>query len=115
MKSYPSLKMSVLSFILMSGCSSYKSSPEALSSIQQKNEPIPSSSYSPNIPFPHDKAFFPLEKDFSGVYYSWRECTKKFIICFKWEKRKVSFKFSDKEAMKFFKDNDFGLIKRQGP
>jgi hypothetical protein len=68
-----------------------------------------------NIPFPVDKAFFPLEKDLSGVYYSWRECTKKFIVCFKWEKKKVSFKFSDKEAIKFFKDNDFGFIKRQGP
>jgi hypothetical protein len=86
-----------------------------LSSIPLKNDSVPLVSTVVSIPFPVDKAFFPLEKDLSGVYYSWRECTKKFIVCFKWEKKKVSFKFSNQEAMKFFKDNDFGFIKRQGP
>lgn len=67
------------------------------------------------IPFPHDKAFFPMERDLSGVYYSWRECAKRFIICLKWEQKKVTFKFTDKEMMRFFKDNDFGLKKRANP
>ena len=69
----------------------------------------------PHIPMPYDKAFFPIEKDLSGIYYSWRECTKRFIICLKWERKKITFKFTDKEAIKYFKDNDFGFIKRQGP
>jgi len=56
-----------------------------------------------------------MEKDLSGVYYSWNECKKKFLICLKWEIKKVSFKFNDPEAMRFFKDNDFGLKKRENP
>jgi hypothetical protein len=69
----------------------------------------------PDIPFPHDKAFFPIEKDLSGVYYSWRECEKKFIVCLKWKHKEVSFKFNDPEMMLFFKSNDFGFIKRPMP
>jgi len=56
-----------------------------------------------------------MEKDLSGVYYSWRECTKRFILCTRWELKKVSFKFNNPEAMSFFKNNDFGLTKRQSP
>jgi hypothetical protein len=73
------------------------------------------SGFDPDIPFPHDMAFFPMEKDLSGVYYSWRECERRFIICTKWKLKKVSFKFNDSKSMKFFKDNDFGLIKRKNP
>jgi hypothetical protein len=71
--------------------------------------------FAPDIPFPVDKAFFPIEPDLSGVYYSWRECAKRFILCVKWEQKKISFKFNDPEAMKFFKANDFGFIKRKSP
>jgi hypothetical protein len=69
--------------------------------------------FAPDIPFPTDEAFFPIEKDLSGVYYSWRECTKRVIFCIKYEIKKVSFKFSDAETMKFFKSNDFGFKKRK--
>jgi len=71
--------------------------------------------FAPDIPFPAQDAFFPIEKDLSGVYYSWRECAKRFIVCLKWEQKKVSFKFNDQETMKFFKANDFGFKKRESP
>lgn len=80
-----------------------------------KNDDVSLVHVSPGIPFPTDDAFFPMEKDLSGVYYSWRECTKKFIVCLKWEQKKVSFKFNDPEMMSFFKANDFGFKKRAKP
>lgn len=107
--------MVALSFILIASCSNLELSPKVSSNTLLKNEPDPLSYNMPSIPFHYDKAFFPLEKDLSGVYYSWRECKKRFIICLKWEQKKISFKFDDKQTLKFFKDNDFGLIKRQSP
>lgn len=54
-------------------------------------------------------------KDMDGVYYSWKECTKRIIFCIKWEHKEVFFSFADKEAMKWFKANDFGFKKRENP
>jgi hypothetical protein len=69
----------------------------------------------PEIPFPTDLAFFPIDPDLDGVYYSWRECARRLVICVKWEHKKVKFLFSDKEMMRFFKNGDFGFKKRQNP
>jgi hypothetical protein len=99
----------------MSGCASLEESPKISSNTLIQNDENSLVHFAPDIPFPTDSAFFPLEQDLSGVYYSWRECKKRFVICFKWERKKVSFKFSDSEAMKFFKANDFGLKKRENP
>lgn len=69
----------------------------------------------PDIPFMADKAFYPIEKDLNGVYYSWRECTRRIIVCTKWETKKVHFGFDNKEMMNYFKANDFGFYKRPQP
>lgn len=107
--------MSALSFILIAGCSNLQSSPVVSSSTLVKNDNSTLVSIAPDIPFPADKAFFPMEKDLSGVYYQWKVCEKKFIFCVKWKIKKVSFKFNDRETMMFFKANDFGLTKRKNP
>jgi len=115
MKSFLSLKILVLNFILMSGCTSLESSPPISSNTLVKSDSVSLVHFAPDIPFPTDDAFFPIEKDLSGVYYSWRECEKRIVICIKWGVKKVSFKFNNQEAMKFFKANDFGLKKRINP
>jgi hypothetical protein len=70
---------------------------------------------SPEIPFIPEKAFYPIHPNGEGVYYSWRECVRRFVVCTKWERKEVLFKFSDREAMGWFLNNDFGFKKRQGP
>jgi hypothetical protein len=116
MKSFRAMRIIALNFILTSGCATLEQSPKISSNIlAQNNVGASLISFNPNIPFPTDQAFFPMEKDLSGFFYSWRECEKKFVICLKWKLKKVSFKFDDREAMRFFKENDFGLVKRKGP
>jgi hypothetical protein len=115
MRSFQKVRIFVLSFFLISACSTLTELPKISSNSLEKNDAVSLPALNNDIPFPTDNAFFPIEKDLSGVYYSWRECSKKFIICFKWEHRKVSFLFSDPGVMKFFKDNDFGFKKRQMP
>jgi hypothetical protein len=72
-------------------------------------------SFNPDIPFIPEKAFFPLHPSGDGIYYSWRECGKRFIVCLRWDYKEIIFRFDDKEAMRWFQANDFGLKKRQGP
>lgn len=115
MKSYLNLKTIVLSCILMSACTTLKQSPKPSSNTLLKSDGVSLVHIAPDIPFPTDDAFFPMEKDLSGVYYSWRECAKRFVICIKWQQKKVSFKFNDPEMMGFFKANDFGFKKRERP
>jgi len=115
MKNYLGLKMIALSFFLISACTTLESSPKISSNTLVENSNSALISFNPDIPFPTDQAFFPIEPDLSGVYYSWRVCKKKFILCLRWERKQVSFKFNDPEAMRFFKNNDFGFIKRKGP
>lgn len=69
----------------------------------------------PKIPFIPEKAFYPIHPSGEGVYYSWRDCTKRFIVCLKWEYKEQLFRFDDKEAMGYFLHNDFGFKKRQAP
>lgn len=73
------------------------------------------SSTSPNIPFSSSDAFYPLAKDGSGVEYKWRECSRRIIVCLKWEQKKVVFRFDNKEIMEWFIANDFGFKKREKP
>ncbi len=115
MKRLLNQKMSVLSLLLiLSSCAS-DSSPKVSSNTLVKNESVSLVHFAPDIPFAPDQAFFPLERDLSGVYYSWNECEKRFVVCLKWKHKKVSFKFNDTEAMKYFKAGDFGLTKRANP
>ena len=68
----------------------------------------------PEIPFNREDAFYPLrENPTTGNIvpsYSWRECTKRIIVCMKWTPKIVYF-----EDMSWFQANDFGLTKRQRP
>lgn len=115
MTNLKSLKMTALSFILMNACTTLSPSPKISSSSLVKSDGVSLVHIAPDIPYYNDEAFFPIEKDLSGVYYSWRECEKRFVVCLKWKLKKVSFKFNDPEMMRFFKSNDFGLKKRQMP
>jgi len=91
-------------------------SPKISSNTLAQNEQSSLEHFGPDIPFPTDRAFFPIEPDLSGVYYQWRECSKKFLgVCYRWRIKKITFKFDDKNQMRFFKDNDFGLLKRRNP
>jgi hypothetical protein len=99
----------------MNACATLEESPKISSNTLVKNEDASLVHVGPGIPFPTDAAFFPIEPDLSGVYYSWRECKRRFVVCIKWEPKKVSFKFDDPEMMKFFKANDFGFKKRENP
>jgi hypothetical protein len=67
----------------------------------------------PQIPFSVDKAFFPLRRDVDGKLkpsYQWRVCKKKFVVCIKWEAKRVFF-----EDLEWFYLNGFGLTKRRKP
>ena len=122
MKSYQGLMMNALILLLITSCSNLRQSqPFSQNTIQESEErklvhiSDKVSDSSPTIPFsPHD-AFYPMAKDGSGVEYKWRECAKRFIVCLKWEQKKVVFKFTDKNIMEWFIANDFGLKKREKP
>jgi hypothetical protein len=94
---------------LMMSCSSLESSPSLSSNTQEKSE-----SYNqPEIPFNINEAFFPLRKNESGEIvpsYQWKECTKKFIVCLRWEKKTVYY-----NDLNWFFLNDYGLVKRPKP
>jgi hypothetical protein len=68
----------------------------------------------PEIPFSREDAFYPLRRRPSDgkilPSYRWEECTKRFIVCTKWEERFVFF-----EDVSWFHAQDFGLIKRPRP
>jgi hypothetical protein len=114
-------QMVVLNCILMSGCSSLPRSQRTstLSLAGSKVETVIAAGAGPAIGFPADLAFFPLkiqDGKVVGVYYSWRQCVKKFIFkCVKWERQEVVYKWDDQEMMTWFKANDFGFKKRPSP
>ncbi len=96
----------ILSWIV--SCSNFESSanPSFSTSINQE-------ATKPDIPFKEDIAFYPLRKTPDGKIfpsYQWRECTKRFIICLKWETKTVFF-----ENLEWFYQNDFGACKRPTP
>jgi hypothetical protein len=72
-------------------------------------------SAAPRIPFDTDRAFFPLHKDLDGVFYSWDECTRRILVCVKWEYREVKIPFSNAEMMRWFHAQGFGLKKLERP
>lgn len=96
---------------LIASCSSLQSSQDHSSCIQEKIEI--QSGEKPNIPFQPEKAFFPLRVNPEGKIvpsYSWRECSKKFIVCLKWKRKTVYF-----ENLDWFYNGEFGLMKRPSP
>lgn len=67
----------------------------------------------PEIPFLKEDAFYPLRRGFDAKIvptYQWRECTKRFIVCLKWETKRVDF-----NDLEWFYLNGFGLSKRKRP
>jgi hypothetical protein len=87
------------------------SSPDYLSKGALKaNNPIPA----PDIGFNADDAFYPLRIDPSdGLIrpsYQSDVCTKRFIVCLKWEKRTLFF-----PELEWFYQNGFGLKKMDRP
>jgi len=96
--------------LLLIGCSlNQKHLPE------KSSNPTPSQSdiilEAPSIPFDREKAFYPLRRDEFGVIrpsYQYRECVKRFVVCLKWETKKVFF-----TDLEWFYSNGFGLSKRK--
>ena len=66
----------------------------------------------PDIPFSSEDAFYPLVRTDAGIVpsYQWRECKTRFIVCTKWEVRRVEF-----TDLEWFLANGFGLSKRKRP
>lgn len=67
----------------------------------------------PEIPFANSDAFYPLRRSKDGTIhpsYQWRECVSKFVVCMKWETKKVEFR-----DLEWFMANGFGLSKRKRP
>jgi hypothetical protein len=105
--------MSVLIFALTMSCSSLESSLKVSSNTLAKTESSELVQIAPNIPFNTDEAFFPLRQREDGkilASYQWRECTKRFVVCVKWEKKRVYF-----EDLSWFLSNGFGLTKQRKP
>lgn len=109
--SLQSLLMSVLIIALTQSCSSLESSPKVSSNTLLKTETSSLVHIAPDIPFNKDEAFFPLRQNPEGKIvpsYQWRECVKRFVVCFKWEKKLIYF-----EDLSWFYANEYGLTKRR--
>lgn len=105
------LLMSVLILSLIGSCSNLESSPKVSSITLEKTDSNKTVLIAPEIPFNKDEAFFPLRYNKNGVIvpsYKWEVCTKRFIICLKWEDKIIYF-----EDLTWFKDHEFGLTKRR--
>jgi hypothetical protein len=66
----------------------------------------------PDIPFDNQEAFYPYrrsKKDPKIIVptFQWRECVKRFIVCIKWENKRVEF-----HDLEWFHANDFGACKQ---
>jgi hypothetical protein len=73
-------------------------------------------SETPKIPINFDDAFFPVHSEKNEFFYSWQECTKRFIVCVKWEYKEIPIlKCDDKQGMNLLRQRDFGLKKRALP
>jgi hypothetical protein len=68
----------------------------------------------PKIPINPDDAFFPLrynpETKKYEPSYQWNECVKRFVVCIKWEKKRVYF-----PDLEWFYLNGWGLSKQRRP
>lgn len=105
--------LSILSMLLIAACGTLKTPQEhAISSISPENSELKLCNFRPLIPINPDDAFFPLLPDGSGVFYSWYDV---YWMGLKKEYVQQDFLFSDKCAMKWFYDNDYGLGKRGAP
>ena len=105
--------MSVLICVSMISCSNLESSPKVSSTTLAKTEQSSLVQIAPDIPFNKDEAFFPLRLRQDGKIlpsYQWRQCTKRFVVCVKWEKRTVYF-----EDLSWFYSNEYGLTKQKKP
>lgn len=112
MKNLISLMRTSLIISLIASCSSLKSSAN-LSYITPQNEETPTQIQQPKIPFNREGAFYKLRRNPEGKIlpsYQWKECTKKILICVRWETKTVYF-----EDLGWFMANGFGLMKRPKP
>ena len=113
MKKWQNLLMSALILGLTTSCCSLESSPKVSSITLAKTEQSSLVQIAPDIPFNKDEAFFPLRLRQDGKIlpsYQWRQCTKRFVVCVKWEKRTVYF-----EDLSWFYSNEYGLTKQKKP
>ncbi len=102
-----------LIFALTISCSSLESSPRVSSTTLAKTETSELVQIAPEIPFNTDEAFLPLRQRQDGKIlpsYQWRQCVKRFVVCVKWEKKRVYF-----EDLSWFLSNGFGLTKQRKP
>ena len=97
--------------LLLTACTSIPQHSPNLLSPKQENSLAPVI-VPPEIPFDRNNAFFPLrinpETGNTVPSYRWRVCSKKFVVCLKWEPKTVYF-----EDLEWFRLNDFGLSKRK--
>jgi len=112
--------VSILSLLLISACATSNSSQKpitsSLSQIQLSNsEQVDLVSIGPKIPFDNQNAFFPIHPSGKGVYYSWDECTRRILVCVKWEYKEVLFRFDDENMMNWFINNNFGFKRLERP
>jgi hypothetical protein len=68
--------------------------------------------FNDGLAYPMQKRFWKIDPSLEGVFYTWRECVKKFVWCQKWEQKKSFVPFANKEMMKTFYDMDMGFMKR---
>jgi hypothetical protein len=83
-----------------------------ISSISPENSEVKLCDWQPEIPINPDDAFFPMLSDGSGVFYSWYDAS---WLGLKKEYIQRDILFSDRCAMKWFYDNDYGITKRESP
>ncbi len=107
------LMVSVAILLLTVSCSSVTSSPSLSSQKLASNADASLVLIAPEIPYSREDAFYPLRRGKDGKIlpsYQWRECVKKFVVCLKWETRRVEF-----VDLEWFYANGFGLSKRRRP
>ncbi len=112
MKSLISLMKNSLIISLIASCTSLPSSVSPSSTIQPK-EGTQTQIQTPRIPFNREGAFYKLRRNPEGKIlpsYQWKECTKKILICVRWETKTLYF-----EDLGWFMANGFGLMKRPKP
>ena len=108
--------ISIASLLLIAACGTLETSPTLTTNTSSQNPNSPKLVIvNPNIPFDAEEAFFPLHPSGEGVFYSWRECERRILVCTKWRYKEVIFRFNDSNIMEWFINNDFGFKKRERP
>lgn len=111
------LAMNALILNSIVSCSSVSNSPSSsFPSIQESEHVLASNAHNaPKIPFDVAEAFYPLRRNKDGKIvptFQWDECVRRFVLCTKWEVKRVE--FTDAE-MEWALANGMGLFKLDRP